>query len=241
MADLVVQDVVVMRQGRRVVDRASFQVAPGEVLAVIGPNGAGKTSLLRAILGFTRARSCRVLFDGEQVSSLPERRRVFAYMPDEAEPPGEVQVRRIVDAATGSLAPDLVQKFVIGLGLSTLLEARAGSLSRGEKRRLLLFEALSAPRPVVVLDEPLGTFDPLQVLDVAGLLKACAGAGRALILSVHQLSDAQKVASRFLLLDAGRSVAQGTLADLRAKAGRPDAALEEIFLALLEKERRVQA
>jgi len=97
----------------------------------------------------------------------------------------------------------------------------------------LLYGALCAARPVTVLDEPLGVFDPLQLEDVLVVLRARARAGTALLLSVHQMSDAEKIASRVLVLDAGRMVAFGPLAELRARVGRADASLEDIFIALL--------
>src|SRR5207247_2088844 len=79
---------------------------------------------------------------------------------------------------------------------------RAGELAGGERRRVALFAALATGRPVLVLDVPLGVFDPLQLEDVLVVLRARARAGTALLLSVHQMSDAEKIASRVLVLDA---------------------------------------
>jgi ABC-2 type transport system ATP-binding protein len=88
-----------------------------------------------------------------------------------------------------------------------------------------------------VLDEPLGTFDPLQLLDVIEVLRDRARAGVALLLSVHQLSDAEKIASRVVILDQGRVIAAGTISELRARVALPEASLEQIFLRLLEERR----
>src|SRR5262249_50811214 len=101
-----------------------------------------------------------------------------------------------------------------------------------------LFAALCTARPVVVLDEPLATFDPLQVLDVLPVLRERSAAGTALLLSVHQMTDAEKVASRILVLDAGRGVAFGTLEELRARAGPRPGTLEDVVLALLRGRER---
>jgi ABC-2 type transport system ATP-binding protein len=98
----------------------------------------------------------------------------------------------------------------------------------------LLHGALSTTRPIVVLDEPLGTFDPLQLVDVLALLRERAASGTTLLLSVHQMSDAEKIASRVLILDAGRMLAIGTLDELRVRADMPaSASLEDVFLSLL--------
>jgi ABC-2 type transport system ATP-binding protein len=89
---------------------------------------------------------------------------------------------------------------------------------------------------VVVLDEPLGTFDPLQLIGVLDLLRERAVAGISLLLSVHQMSDAEKIASRVLILHEGHVLASGTLEELRARAGAPGASLEALFLALLRSD-----
>jgi ABC-2 type transport system ATP-binding protein len=223
-----VDELSIGRGRRRVIERVSFTLAPGEILVVVGANGAGKTTLLDGILGFLPYQG-QVAWKDRPLHSLADRARVFSCMPDDAEPPAEVSVATLLAHAEryGSPAADLEQR----LGLSRLRPARAGELSRGERKRLQLHAALASPRPVIVLDEPLGTFDPLQLLDVLQLLRERAAAGSSLLLSVHQMSDAEKLASRVLILDDGKLLALGTLDELRARAGA--ASLEEIFLTLL--------
>jgi len=235
MSGLVVEGMSVERGGRRVLDRVSLGLTPGEIVAVIGPNGAGKSSLLEAILGFLPVTAGRVTFEGRALGDLASRARVFSYLPEEAEPPTEVRVSTLLAHAErfGRPPDGLAAALRERLGLGPLAGARAGELSRGEKRRVALFAALATGRPVLVLDEPLGVFDPLQLEDVLAVLRARARAGTALLLSVHQMSDAEKIASRVLVLDAGRMVAFGPLAELRARVGRADASLEDIFIALL--------
>jgi len=217
MSGLVVEGLSVERGRRRVLDRVSLGLAPGEIVAVIGPNGAGKSSLLEAILGFLPVAAGRVTFEGRALGDLASRARVFSFLPEEAEPPAEVRVSTLLaHAERFGRPPD---------GLAAALLERLGLGP--------LFAALATGRPVLVLDEPLGVFDPLQLEDVLAVLRARARAGTALLLSVHQMSDAEKIASRVLVLDAGRMVAFGPLAELRARVGRADASLEDIFIALL--------
>jgi ABC-2 type transport system ATP-binding protein len=120
------------------------------------------------------------------------------------------------------------------LGLTQLLGARLGELSKGEHRRAMLAAGLLTPQPLLMLDEPFDGLDLRQTRDVMGVLRAHAAAGRTLFLSIHQLGDAARVCDRLVLLSGGRIVGEGTLADLRDKADlRDDAAgLEEVFLAL---------
>ncbi len=236
---LVVDGVSVRRAQRVILDQVSFAVARGEIIAVIGANGAGKTTLLETVVGATRAHSGKVLFDGRVLTGFAPRAAAFSYMPDAAEPPAEARVAALIRLAQrfGGVSDRDAQQLVQRLGVGPLASARAGELSRGEKQRVSLFAALCTNRPIIVLDEPLGAFDPLQLLEVLEVMRECASAGRALLLSVHQMSDAEKIASRVLILDRGRAIASGTLAELRARVGRPEAALEEIFLRLLEQQR----
>jgi ABC-2 type transport system ATP-binding protein len=236
---LAVRGITVRRAGRIALDRISFTLGPGEIIAVIGANGAGKTTLLEAVVGCVPADSGSVEFQARALRSFTARARVFSFMPDAADPPAEVRVPALIAYAEhfGRVSPERARQLAVRMGLPTLGSARAGELSRGEKRRVLLFAALCTDRPVVVLDEPLGTFDPLQLLDVLEVLRECARAGTALLLSVHQLSDAEKIAERVLILDQGRMVASGTLSELRASVERPGASLEEVFLAILEQPR----
>jgi ABC-2 type transport system ATP-binding protein len=216
----------------------SFDLRPGEIVAVIGPNGAGKTTLLEAVVGIQRLTAGHVSFGGRVLRSLVERAQVFSFMPDEAELPAEVSVAVLLDHAAqyGRPPPGLAEALRKGLDLQSLLRARGGELSRGERRRVALFAALCTSRPVVVLDEPLGTFDPLQLLGISEVLRERASGGISLFLSIHQMSDAEKIADRLLLLCAGRIVAFGTLDELRRAAGLSGGPLEQVFLSLLKAE-----
>ena len=108
---------------------------------------------------------------------------------------------------------------------------RVSELSKGYRRRVLLALGLLTPQPILILDEPFDGFDLRQTLRVMNLLRDVASE-RSLILSIHQLKDAQRICDRLLLLDAGRRVGFGTLAELAAQAGAPDGDLEEVFLGL---------
>jgi ABC-2 type transport system ATP-binding protein len=136
--------------------------------------------------------------------------------------------RRLADAS-----PERSAALVRRLGLDALASARCATLSRGEARRVLLHAALCSTRPLCVMDEPLGTFDPLQLREIGALLREKAAQGTAVLLSVHQLADAQKVADRFVLLHDGRALAVGTLEALRTQVGLGQGSLEDVFLALL--------
>jgi ABC-2 type transport system ATP-binding protein len=122
--------------------------------------------------------------------------------------------------------------------LDSLLEKGAGVLSRGERQRVAMFSTLVLGRPIAILDEPFSAFDPLQLRDVFAAIRSVLADGTAVIASVHQLSDAEKVADRVLLMAKGRALAFGTLAELRAETGDVSASLEDIFIELLSRSAR---
>lgn len=231
------RDLWLRRGGREVLRGVSLELHAGEVLAIIGPNGAGKTTLLETVAGLRRPDAGTITARGERLAGLPSFARIFSFLLDEAELPEEVSVATLLAHArrcSGSPST-LADSLTAALGLLPLLRARGRELSRGERRRVALFQALCTTRPVVVLDEPLGVFDPRQQRDILRLLKQQAVWGSALLLSVHQMTDAEKLADRCLLLAEGRALACGTLDELRAQAGLPGASLETVFLALLDK------
>jgi|SRR5438552_3027472 len=237
---LEVRSVSVRRGRRRVLDGVSVVVAPGEIVVAVGPNGAGKTTLLDAVIGAVPASGGGCFVGARALGGLRDRARWLGYLAGEAEPPPEVRVDVLMDdAAEDCDDADWTRTLEARLGLADLRGATVGALSRGERRRVLLFEALAARKPFLLLDEPTGVFDPLQLLDIIDLLRQTAARGTGLLITVHQMSDAEALASRILVLNEGRVVSLGSMAELRTQAGTaPTASLQETFLALLRAERR---
>ncbi len=196
------------RGAREVLTDVSFTARPSQILGVIGPNGAGKTTLFECAAGVLPYARGEV------------RGAERFYVPDAIRPWPDQSVRWTLDLF-GSAGEALLGE----LDLLRLQRARVGTLSKGEAKRLGLALGLSVPRPVLLLDEPFDGLDLRQTRQVMEVLRRDAAKGRTLVLSIHQLSDAARVCDRFLLLDRGRSVAEGTLEELGGN-------LEEAFLAL---------
>ncbi len=219
--------------GSRVLSDITFSVIPGEILGLIGPNGAGKTTLLESITGLCPVESGTVCRHGRELGP-EERRRILWYQPDNILPFARQRVattlsffRHVHGAATAEL-----DELITGLALDAILAKPLQTLSKGYRRRVLLAIALLSRQPLLMLDEPFDGFDLRQALSVMDLLRRHV-ARRTMILSIHQLSEAEKICDRFLLLDQGRLLGIGTLEALARQAGlAPDATLEEVFLAL---------
>ena len=222
------------RFGRhRVLAGVSFSVAPGGILGLIGPNGAGKSTLLECVTGLLPMDRGTVEWQGRAVP--PSRRKqVLWYQPDDIHPFAGQPIGTTLSffrRAHGQEARELT-RLVDGLGLSPMLARPLASLSKGFRRRLLLALALLSRQPVLFLDEPFDGFDLRQSLAVMALLRAWCR-DRALVLSIHQLSEAERICDDFLLLDQGRVMGSGSLASLRKQTGLGhDAGLEEVYLAL---------
>jgi len=218
---------------QRALTDISLTVNAGEVLGLIGPNGAGKTTLMQAIAGTLAADAGQILWRGTPLP-LPRRREFLFYLPDGVRPWEDQYVARVTElfAAIYGRPQAFLAQTIHALGLAPVLRQRVVELSKGYARRLLLALALLTPQPLLMMDEPFDGFDLRQTRDIMNVLREVAGAGRALVLAIHQLRDAARVCDRFVLLAEGRVRGVGTLAELQAQTGKAAADLEDVFLAL---------
>jgi len=214
-------------------ESVSFSVQAGEILGLIGSNGAGKTTLLEAIAGLLPVDSGEIRFH-DQPLPAHRRREVIFYLPDGVRP----YVDQIAEQALTFFAgvyrrsADEVSEIVSTVGLRPVLAKRIHSLSKGYNRRLIIALGFLTRHPILLMDEPFDGFDLRQSRDMMGVLRRVASGGRTLLLSIHQLRDAEQVCDRFALLADGRIRGVGTLEELRGRANRPSGNLEDVFLAV---------
>jgi ABC-2 type transport system ATP-binding protein len=215
-----------------VVDRIDMHVHQGEIVGVIGPNGAGKTTLLECLAGLQPLDGGELRYAGLLADSQT-RRESIAYLPDVIAPWAEhpvghtLRLYRDLYGVSQKCCADLIAR----LALVDVLPVSARALSKGYRRRFLLALALLTPQPLLLLDEPFDGLDLRQTVAVMALLREQTP-GRSLVLSIHQLIDAERICDRLLLLDHGKCAGAGSLAELRSRAALPAGSLEEIFLAL---------
>jgi ABC-2 type transport system ATP-binding protein len=210
-----------------------FSLRMGEVLGLIGPNGAGKTTLLEAIAGLLPVDSGEIRFNERPV--LQQRRReIIFYLPDSVRPWGDQTVAQALAFFARIYRRCAAEAYEIidMAGLRPVLAKRVHALSKGFNRRLIIALGFLTPHPVLLMDEPFDGFDLRQGREMMGVLRHVASRGRALLLSIHQIHNAEQVCDRFALLADGRICGVGTIEELRARCNRPAANLEDIFLAL---------
>jgi ABC-2 type transport system ATP-binding protein len=213
-----------------------FSVHRQEILGLIGPNGAGKTTLFECMAGVLPPNSGGLFIDGRPLPGR-NRRQILFYLPDAIAPWPSQSVRWALDFTVGFLGgrANLVDDLIDGLTLSPLLMSRVGTLSKGQRKRVLLAIGLLTSQPVLLADEPFEGLDLRQSREVSAILRAHARAGRTLFLSIHQIADAARICDRFILLSGGRVCGEGSLDELTATArsrGSSASSLEEVFLAL---------
>ena len=169
--------------------------------------------------------------------SKGERHQLLYYVPDSIAPWPEQPVRWILDFIIGfhrgraSIRDQVIEE----LDLGALLDQHMGTLSKGQRKRVLLAIGLLTPQNALLIDEPFDGLDLRQARDIAAALRSHASSGRTLFLSIHQISDAARICDRFVLLSAGKVCGVGTLDELSALArsrGAAASSLEEAFLAL---------
>jgi len=215
-----------------------FHVDAGELLGLIGPNGAGKSTLFECVAGVLPSDSGAIRAEGVALDAC-QRRSLLFYVPDGIAPWPRQPVEWVLDFTIGFLGgrAALRDEIVEQLDLRPLLRQAVGTLSKGQRKRVLLAIGLLTAQPALLIDEPFEGLDLRQARDIAAALRVHAARGRTLFLSIHQIGDAGRLCDRFVLLSGGRVCGEGTVAQLAALAAARGASqrgddLEEVFLAL---------
>ena len=221
----------------RAVDSISFHVAAGEVFGLLGPNGAGKTTTLRIILGLLRPTSGQASIGGYGVAASPDEvKRRVGLVSAGAALYQHLTVREMLLFCADLYrtppreARDELDRLAGLFGFVDFIDRRCGTLSTGQRQRVHLARALIHRPPVLLLDEPTSGLDVLGSQVVAEFIAHARSEGKAVLLTTHQLDEAERLCDRFGLLHRGRLVSSGTLAELRAASDCDT--LVEMFLKL---------
>ena len=212
--------------GLRALDQVSVGVRPGQVTAVVGGDGAGKTTLLRCVAGALAPSGGAVRRpDARRIGYLPPSTGVY----DDLSVAENLQFRSAVFGITGAAAGRQVGEYLERTGLAAARDRLAGQLSGGMRRKLGVIAAMLPEPELLVLDEPTTGVDPVSRADLWWLIARAAAAGAAVLMSTTYLDEAAR-AAHVLVLDAGRTLAAGTPAEIVASVpgtiavvpGRPD-------------------
>ncbi|HET7773739.1 MAG TPA: ABC transporter ATP-binding protein [Burkholderiaceae bacterium] len=217
--------------GHRALHGVSFAIERGSVTALVGPNGAGKTTLMRLIAALDTPFAGTVRVQGVDVQEAPRAvHRHIGYLADQFGLYGSLSVRRCLAfaAASQGLASDeidaAVQDTARLLDLEDKLDAQAGRLSRGQRQRVAIGQAIIHRPAVVLLDEPASGLDPEARNALAGVFRQMQAAGMTLLVSSHILAELDAYSTHMLALREGR------IQDLRALHGASDSLVRRLRL-----------
>lgn len=228
----------------RILEQASLDVEPGQVVGLIGPNGAGKSTLLRAILGFVDIVQGHITLDDEDLRNLTlkDRARKIAYAAQGAPAHWPLTVERTV--ALGRI-PHLsawqdmrdedhhaVECALQSTDTLHLRERLVTTLSGGERAGVFLARAIAVHAPYLLADEPVAALDPYHQLQVMEILQRLAAEGRGVVVVLHDLSLAMRFCDSLVLLHEGKVLAHGApkevlTEEMIAMAYRVDAVASE--------------
>ena len=227
-----IEGLVVARGGREVLHGIDLRVAPGSVTGLLGPSGCGKTTLLRAIVGVQEVAAGRVAVLGAPAGSAALRARI-GYVTQAPSVYSDLTVEENLRyfAAIVAAPDERVDAVLREVGLDGLQRQLVGSLSGGECSRVSLASALLRRPELLVLDEPTTGLDPLLRDDLWRTFRDLAAHGTTLLVSSHQMDEAQEC-DRLVLMHDGRILSDSTPAELQAQTGERD--LGRAFRSVIE-------
>ncbi|WP_430739397.1 ABC transporter ATP-binding protein [Vandammella animalimorsus] len=228
MALIEIDQLVFEYPGHRALDGVSLRLERGSVTALVGPNGAGKSTLLRCMAGLETPLSGQIRIDGISVIDAPRQvHRKLGYLSDFFGLYEGLRVRQCLAYAALAVGvarqqlPGRVAQVAQAMDLTALLQRRPGELSRGQRQRLAIGQAIIHSPQVLLLDEPASGLDPQARSSLAALFRQLQAQGMTLLVSSHILSELDEYSTHILSIRQGRIVSHE---DLRASLHWPQPA-----------------
>jgi ABC-2 type transport system ATP-binding protein len=231
------------KYGQKVaVEELNLTIPPGELFAFLGPNGAGKTTSIKLLVGLLRPNAGSVSVCGhDTVADVRQAAQCLGYVPDEAflyeKLSGREHLAFVAEmhGLDRNETADAIARESEQFGLSEFLDDLTETYSHGMNQRLVFASSLLHDPPVLVVDEPMVGLDPKSARLVKDLLKARALDGKTVFMSTHTLAVAEEIADRIGIIDRGRLLFLGTLADLERESSLGKSSLEQLFLQLTDE------
>lgn len=237
-------DSLTIRYGdRTAVDNLSFTIQPGQIYGLLGPNGAGKTSTLKAILGLVEKKGGKTLVYGKDVSEDPA--HVKAHIGAVLESPvlfdslTPNEFLEFVASVRRMKNTDRIAGLVGAFALGEYMDTPIASLSMGNRQKTTIVAALMSEPRLLLLDEPFNSLDIRSVKIFRELILNHVRKGNSVLFSTHILDVVERMCERIGIIDRGKMVEQGTVAELRERL--KGSTLEEIFLKATNMEQEIES
>ena len=221
------------------VDGISFSIAPGEIFGFLGVNGAGKTTTLRMLAGVLKPTSGEIVIAGHDLARDPiEAKRITGYIPDRPYLYAKLTGREFLIFVSelyeikSAIAYERIDSLLSAYGLGQWQDELIESYSHGMKQRLATCSALVHAPKLLIVDEPMVGLDPHGARLLKDSFRGYAKAGMSILLSTHSLNVAEELCDRLVIINRGKIITSGTLAEIRAAFGMGSKDLEKIFLEL---------
>lgn len=210
-------------RNKKVVDDVSISVKKGEIVGLLGPNGAGKTTTFSLILGLIAQDSGQIFLNGEEITNLSmylRARKGLCLLPQE---PSAFRRMSVIDnlLSVGEISRDFsrqdsgnLEDILLEFGLNKLAEAKAYTLSGGERRRLEIARALIMNPVFILLDEPFTGIDPLAIHDLQEIIISLKKKNIGLLITDHSVRETLKITDRAYIIDKGQLLEEGTPEEL---------------------------
>ncbi|BCG60715.1 ABC transporter ATP-binding protein [Paenibacillus sp. URB8-2] len=219
----------------------SLQVQPGEMVGLIGLNGAGKSTTMKHILGLMTPHKGGIAVQGRtRDNDSAGYHSALSFVPESPLLYEEMTVREHVEFTARAYGVSRTDYEARSRRLSELfrmedkMDSLSGHLSKGMKQKVMIMCAFVASPALYVIDEPFLGLDPLGIRSLLDFMLEIKQSGSSILLSSHILSTIENYCDRFIVLHQGRVIAEGSLAEIGAAAGKPGLPLEQLFYELVQ-------
>ena len=223
----------------RAVDEVSFRCEPGQIYGLLGVNGAGKTTTLRLLATILKPTGGTAVVAGWDIRRDPQKVRAsVGFLSTATALYGRLTAREVIEYfgrlndLEGSKLKARVEELLLLLGIGEFAHKRCDKLSTGMKQKVSIARTIVHDPPVMIFDEPTLGLDVLSARGIVQFIRECRARGKTVIFSSHVMSEVEKLCDRIGVIHDGKLLAEGTLAELKARTGQTD--MEEIFISVVE-------
>ena len=208
---------------KKIVDGISFDIKPGTINGLLGPNGAGKTTTFYLIAGLVKCDEGKIIFDSEDITSLPMHKRSkigIKYLPQE---PSIFQNLNVYENLYGLAEISFQTKQEIAsfmdqsieeFNLTEILNLKGRQLSGGQRRKVEIARTLAAQPKVILLDEPFAGIDPIAIEEIKQVLISLTKKNIAILITDHNVREALEICNKAIVINNGGVIAMGSKDEL---------------------------